>query len=59
MTTLVSLARHAHLCRLNLAAQTALIRCFSQVEPSDQNELKQQLLPEGCWELQSGLPCAV
>ena len=34
-TTLVSLARHAHLCRLNFAAQTALICCFSQVGNSD------------------------
>ena len=44
-TTLVSLARHAHLCRLNFAAQTALICCFSQVGPSDQNELLLLLLP--------------
>ena len=34
-TTLVSLARHARSCGLNLAAQTALFRCFSQVGNSD------------------------
>ena len=58
-TTLVSLARHAHSCRLNLAAQTALFRCFSQVGPSDQNGLKLLLLPGDSQVVQSWLCCAV
>ena len=56
----MGLARHADSCRLNLAAQTALIRCFSQVGQSDQNGLnsKLMLLPEDRYSRQFRAGCA-